>query len=409
LLIPEHLRLGTWDLVKSWSGDLTGGVKARLALQIVNESALCVNGIRQTRSLNHHGFEILNGLPFIATDKEIHYLLDEHTIAEGKQLQINLARLRNSLGHYRGVLWAFDPHRIITTSKRIMPRKKSKAKDPSKSVMQTFFSLDAETGQPFGFTIGSSGVTVTNASIELLKMMKSALPIEQTLLVADTEHESRILIDYINESAEYDILMPAARRKRIVEIIKELGYQRHWAGYATAERSHKYQESKAEFRLIGQRCGEMESKFSYKPFIATGDQLSLELLSEKYPQRWKIEEFFNFEGKMGWDRASTMNLNIRYGKMSLALIAQAATYELKKKLSAPYKQWTAEHLANSIFKSIDADLRVQKDTIIVTMYNVPETLGLKKHYENLPRKLVSEGINPKIPWLYDFKLDFRFK
>jgi len=27
----------------------------------------------------------------------------------------------------------------------------------------------------------------------------------------------------------------------------------------------------------------------------------------------------------------------------------------------------------------------------------------------MPEKLSSEGINPKIPWLYDFKLDFRFK
>ncbi len=97
LLIPEHLRLGTWDLVKSWTGDLAGGVKARLAFQIVNEAALCVNGIRQTRSLNHQGFELANGLPFIATDKEVHILLAEHTIEEGKQLQINLARLRKSV------------------------------------------------------------------------------------------------------------------------------------------------------------------------------------------------------------------------------------------------------------------------------------------------------------------------
>jgi hypothetical protein len=28
---------------------------------------------------------------------------------------------------------------------------------------------------------------------------------------------------------------------------------------------------------------------------------------------------------------------------------------------------------------------------------------------DLPNKLISQGINPKIPWLYDFKLDFRFK
>ena len=112
---------------------------------------------------------------------------------------------------------------------------------------------------------------------------------------------------------------------------------------------------------------------------------------------------------MAWDRASTMNLNIRYGKMSLALIAQAACYQLKKKLPKPYKTWTAEHLSSSIFRSIDSDLRVKNDTIIATLYNVPESLGLQKIYGNSSDKLKSEGINPKIPWLYDFKLDFKFK
>jgi hypothetical protein len=34
---------------------------------------------------------------------------------------------------------------------------------------------------------------------------------------------------------------------------------------------------------------------------------------------------------------------------------------------------------------------------------------MKKHYENMPEKLSSEGIRPTIPWLYDFKLDFLFK
>jgi len=31
------------------------------------------------------------------------------------------------------------------------------------------------------------------------------------------------------------------------------------------------------------------------------------------------------------------------------------------------------------------------------------------YYQGLPAKLISEGINPKVPWLYDYKLDFRFK
>jgi hypothetical protein len=28
---------------------------------------------------------------------------------------------------------------------------------------------------------------------------------------------------------------------------------------------------------------------------------------------------------------------------------------------------------------------------------------------NLPEKLKYEGINPQVPWLYNYKLDFRFK
>ncbi len=54
-------------------------------------------------------------------------------------------------------------------------------------------------------------------------------------------------------------------------------------------------------------------------------------------------------------------------------------------------------------------LWVEDDTVIVTYYRDHEKLGLKQHYQNLPQKLQSQGINPKIPWLFDFKLDFRFK
>ena len=68
LLLAEHLRLGTWDLLKAWSGAGDEQVQTRLAMQLVNERALCVKGIRQKRTLSQKGFELANGLPFIATD-----------------------------------------------------------------------------------------------------------------------------------------------------------------------------------------------------------------------------------------------------------------------------------------------------------------------------------------------------
>jgi hypothetical protein len=51
-------------------------------------------------------------------------------------------------------------------------------------------------------------------------------------------------------------------------------------------------------------------------------------LSSNYPQRWHIEEFFKNDQALGWKRAGTMNLNIRYGQMTMALVAQAACFSI---------------------------------------------------------------------------------
>jgi hypothetical protein len=71
LLIPEHLRLGTWDLLLSWTRQAPETVALRLALQMVHEAALCVCGLRQARSLSQRGVELTNGLPFRASDAAI--------------------------------------------------------------------------------------------------------------------------------------------------------------------------------------------------------------------------------------------------------------------------------------------------------------------------------------------------
>ena len=95
--------------------------------------------------------------------------------------------------------------------------------------------------------------------------------------------------------------------------------------------------------------------------------------------------------------------------MSLALIAQAATNQFRQKLPKPYKTWNAQHLADTVLSGIEGAISVKGDTIVVTCYNVPEKLKLQRHYTDLPNKLISEGIDPRIPWQYNYKLDFVFK
>ena len=112
---------------------------------------------------------------------------------------------------------------------------------------------------------------------------------------------------------------------------------------------------------------------------------------------------------LGWDRAGTLNLNIRYGQMTMALLAQAALERLRHRLGEPYDQWDAAHLAKSLLAGLEGDIRVCEDTIVVTYYNAPNAERLRAHYEGLPARLESEHIDPRVPWLYGFKLDFRFR
>ena len=94
LLIPEHLRLGSWDLLSHWAGPDVVGVDPRLAMQMVNESALCVTGIRAKRSLTQSDFALAGGLPYVATDSAIHNMLEAHTVAQAEHLQVALGKIR---------------------------------------------------------------------------------------------------------------------------------------------------------------------------------------------------------------------------------------------------------------------------------------------------------------------------
>jgi hypothetical protein len=369
------LRLGSWYLIKGYTGRADADIEPRIAMQIVNEAALCSNRVRRSNYIAHQGFELLNGLGFLVTDNQVHDLLEKHTVGEAQALQESLAVIRANNGHYKGEFIAIDPHRIISTSQRIMPKKKKQSGKPSVKMLQTFF----------------------------------ALATKNALIMADKEHFTEYLIRSIDQESDFEFLVPAISTERIRKIERSQTYQRKWAGYAVAETMFNFAGHKEKYRLLSQREGETTKDYVYKSFLTLSDKPATELLTDVYRERWSIEDFFNFDGAMGFDRASTFNLNIRYGKMSLALLAQAATYELRKKLPKPYSRWNSAHLADALFKKMDGDIRVKDDTIIVTCYNASKELNLQNYYTDLPAKLTAEGIDPKIPWLYDYKLDIRFK
>jgi hypothetical protein len=415
LLAPEHLRLGTWDLLTHWAGPSPSDLSSRTALQLVHEAALGIVHLRTARTLSQKGFELLNGLPFVASDQSVHDLLSAHTVEHAQELQLTLGCLRRALGHFQGRLLAIDPHRLHSSSKRQMPRHQGKTTDRSHKVSTTFFCLDVDTHQPVCFLLASSSMTVNQMTPPLLRLAALILnPAAESkpLVLADNEHYTDELFQFVSQSP-FDFMVPMRNTKPLAASLKAIPqqqFQPQWAGWATTHRPfHFKKHPENPYCQLVQRSGEAPTKFHYKAFLATHYRDEVIDLAINYPQRWHVEEFFNAYQSLGWKRAGTMNLNIRFGQMSMALMAQTVCDQLRKRLGNPFASWDAAHFASAIFRGIDGDIRVSDNTIVVTLYNAPQPELLKKHYENLPKILEHDNVDPRIPWLYNFKLDFRFR
>jgi hypothetical protein len=416
LLVPEHLRLGTWDLLCGWTGQPPERVEPRLALQLVHEAATCTSGFRSDRSLTQGGgFELANGLPFLASDTAVHELLAQHTVADALRLQVALGQIRRASGHFRGQLLAVDPHRVRSYSQRRMrPHTSSKASRPAK-VAQTFWGLDADTHQPICFTTATASRTVAEATPSLLDLAACILAPQpgQALVVADAEHCSAELMEQVHRRTGFDLLVPMPNQPAIlrqVQAIPPEQFRPRWAGFATTQRPYQMKRSAGgPYYQFVQRSGERPEDWHFKAFLCTAPREEVDALTLDFPRRWHVEEFFNAHQALGWKRAGTANLHIRYGQMTLALLAQAAIHQLRTRLGEPVGSWDANHLAKDFFRGLEGDVRVQEDTIIVTYYNAPNEAQLRAHYEHLPHQLRAENINPQVPWLYGFKLDFRFR
>lgn len=419
LLVPEHLRLGSWDLLRAWSGQSDSeALDARLALHLVHEAALCRPTLRADRSLRHTGFELLNGLPWLPSDGAIHDLLETHTVEHAQSLQIQLGKLRRASGHFPAQVLALDPHRMVSYSKREMIERRPKANAPATKQAQAFFLLDTKSRQPLCLTNASSARHLSSATQELLGLAQQILPPVQggsrPLIVADVEHYTVELFDYVREHTPFDLLTPlrqTAALQKYYQALPQAAFVRHWAGFAIATEPfypRRTISSRPYYRYI-QRTGEQPQDYHFKGFACTAARAEVPTLTADFPDRWHIEEFYRFDQRLGWKRAGTLNLHIRLGQMVMALLAQTVIHQLRQRLGSPFNQWDSLHLAQDWFGGLEGDVRVHQDTILVTYYNAPQAQLWKQHFENLPQLLQQEHGDPRVPWLYNFKLDFRFK
>ena len=205
---------------------------------------------------------------------------------------------------------------------------------------QTFFVLDADTHAPVCFTTGAAR-TATVAAQELLELAATILNPEpgKVLVLADCEHFTAELMDHVKDRTRFELLVPMPNQRASQAKLRSLpteSFKPRWAGYATAKQPYTPALSQAgPFTQYIQREGERPQDYRYHAFLSTIDGDEVEALVGEFPKRWHVEEFFKNNEALGWDRAGTCNLNIRYGQMTMALVAEAALSQFRKRIGVP--------------------------------------------------------------------------
>ena len=67
-----------------------------------------------------------------------------------------------------------------------------------------------------------------------------------------------------------------------------------------------------------------------------------------------------------------MNINIRYGHMTMALLAQTVIHQFRERLGAPFATWDAKHLSSEVFRGLVGDLRVRENRAPCHLLQRPE-------------------------------------
>jgi hypothetical protein len=329
-------------------------------------------------------------------------LFRSHDIAQSQATQVALGRIRRSLGHFQGSLLAIDPHRLTSYSKRHMRMRKTAPAAAAGKTLQTFFCLDAVTAEPVCMTIGSAGPSVTAVTPTLLKMAEAILGLtsEKTLVLADAEHFSAELFDHVRRHGRFDLLTPMSCQPRILRQCRAVGeesFRRCWAGLAMAKVPYSPVHSQAgPYQMIVQRFGEDPRAYRYNSFLCTSDRPEVDLLTRDFPSRWHIEEFFNAHQSIGWRQAGTQNLHIRYGRMTMALMGQAALSELRKRLGPTERSWNAEQFASKVLRGLDGDVRLEGDRVVVTYYNAETLRSCREQFEHQRCRVLGESAEADI-------------
>ena len=154
---------------------------------------------------------------------------------------------------------------------------------------------------------------------------------------------------------------------------------------------------------------EEEGEIRYVGFLSTDERSAQELLLEVYPRRWRIENWFKENDFLGIDSFPCLELNGIGASPALKLLAYNLFSAFRSDLGGSFARMQPETLYQNFLRHVQGKIQLENHEIVVTLYGHPHQQVLVPRFDSLKEKLEAKNIDPRVPWLNNYPVRFRFK
>ena len=385
----------------------TGIPTERLALGIVFESLFgFVAGIRAVDSVSRADFGLLAGLPFLPSPSTQYRFIQDIPTQDSLQFQVALGQRQVALGQVlRGFPVNVDGHNIKTYSRKEMKLSFITKEDRYGKAIRTFYSQDQQSKKPLIAIAAYSGTTVSQITHQLAQLTQDLLG-QPFLMVADKEWYCGQLIHELHQKFHITVLTPVKRSPKRMDEFNAVPLDQYdptvWDHIATLYTTMKDFNGPLTLLLKKNPNG------AYFALITPKLEMTPTLAMPTYTKRWRIENFFAEHHFMGIDRLPSLNLNAIQAMLSLRLLAFQVIDNFRHDLGPKYNTMTPELIHRHFIDGVQGRIQLRNDVIELSIYGFEHQTAVAALFTHLDQKLESAGIDPRIPWLGNRRLRFKF-
>jgi len=406
--IPYLLQLVGHDLAVSLGPTKQEGLQnERIALGIIFESIFgYTDGIRAVDSVSRADFGLLAGLPFLVSPSSQYRFLQAVKMKDALDFQVALSKHLVTLGQVSsGGPVNIDGHNLKTFSRKAMKRSFITKEGRYGKAIRTFYTQDQESKKPLVALATYSGTTVSQVTRKMANLTRKVIG-QDFLMIADKEWYCGQLIQELHKHCGVTVLTPVKRSQKRVKEFETVPLDKYddtvWGNIATLYTTMSNFEGPLQMFLKKQSNGK------YFALITSARDMTTNIAMPTYTKRWRIENFFGDNAFLGINRLPSLNLNAIQTMLSLRLLSFHMVDNFRHDLGPAYKNKTPDIIHREFINGVQGRIQLNRDIIEVSIYGFEHEAAAAAILTNLDAKLENAGVNPRIPWLGNRRLRFKF-